>query len=281
MEILFGLIAAIGLLPFTIALLRLPAGSGPVLPAARNLGASTLLCALAFSLTFFVQEVGLVVPKALVPGLAPILYHNDHDWRGDAPVAELLQGGGAIATLLSGLVFLWLAGRTGTDRPAWRLFAFWMAFQGLFQALSQAAVGSLIAGNDVGRALTYMGIGPLLRLALLPLAVIGLFAAGRALARCYPLATGRPDRATALALLATLALATLLTIPFRVPREPVEVVLIPLVVHIVGLGWLTLGLATTTAAQPLPGTAGLAIPAAALAALLAFFQLVLRPGVAF
>ena len=281
MGILLGLIAAIGLLPLAIALLRLPAGAGAKSVNRRGLAASTLLCALAFSLTFFIQEVGLVVPKALVPGLDPILYHNDHDWRGDAPVAELLQGGGAIATLLSGLAFLWLAGRIGPDRPAWRLFAFWMAFQGLFQALSQAAVGSLIAGNDVGRALTYMGIGPLARLALLPLAVIGLFAAGRALARRYPLVTGRPDRATALALLATLALATLLTIPFRVPREPVEVVLIPLVVHVVGLGWLTLGLATTTAAQPPPGAAGLAIPAAALAAVLAFFQLVLRPGVAF
>lgn len=279
MAILLGLIAAIGLLPCAIALLRLPAGSSSERSVPRNLTASTLLCALAFSLSFFVQELGLVVPKALVPGLDPILYHNDHDWRGDAPVAELLQGGGAIATLLSGLAFLWLAGRIGLDRPAWRLFAFWMAFQGLFQSLSQAAVGSLIAGNDVGRALTYMGISPPARLALLPLTIIGLFAAGRALARRYPLA-GRHDRTTALTLLATLALATLLIIPFRVPREPVEVVLIPLVVHIVGLGWLTIGLATTTAAQPPPGTAGLAIPAAALAALLAFFQLVLRPGVA-
>lgn len=281
MGILLALIAAIGLLPFAIALLRLPAGSGAKPVDTRSLAASTLLCALAFSLTFFIQEVGLVVPKALVPGLDPILYHNDHDWRGDAPVAELLQGGGAVATLLSGLIFLWLARQIGADRPTWRLFAFWMAFQGLFQSLSQVAVGSLIAGNDVGRALTYLGIGPLARLALLPLATIGLFAAGRALARRYPLGADRHDRRAALTLLATLALAILLIVPFRIPREPVEVVLIPLVVHIVGLGWLTLGLATTAATRAPAGVPGLAVPAAALAALLAFFQLVLRPGISF
>lgn len=281
MEILLGLILAIGVLPFAIAMARLPAATGGQPRNARRLAASTLLCALAFSLTFFIQEVGLVIPKALVPGLDPILYHNDHDWRGDAPVAELLQGGGALATLLSGLIFLWLAGRIGAARPTWRLFAFWMAFQGLFQSLSQWAVGSLIAGNDVGRAMTYLGYGSLTRLAILPLAVIGLFAAGRALARRYPFGDDGRDRRTAITFLVTLTLAILPIIPFRVPREPVEVVLIPLVVHVIGLGWLTLGLATTPRANKTVATLQLAAPAAALVALLAFFQIVLRPGVAF
>ncbi|WP_447761490.1 hypothetical protein [Sphingopyxis panaciterrae] len=281
MGILLGLIAAIGLLPFAIAMVRLPAGSDADRLAVHSLAASTLLCALAFSLTFFIQEVGLVVPKALVPGLDPILYHNDHDWRGDAPIAELLQGGGAIATMASGLVFLWLAGRIGTDRPTGGLFAFWMAFQGLFQSLSQWAIGSLIAGNDVGRALTWLGLGSTARLAILPLAVIGLFAAGRALAQCYPFGGNAHNRTTAITLLATLALAIILIIPFRVPREPVEVVLIPLVVHIIGLGWLALGVAATKRAGSAAAAPKLAIPAAALLALLAFFQFVLRPGVAF
>lgn len=280
MTTLLILVALLGLLPFAIGVARLE--SGGTVGDRRALVASALLCALAFSLTFLIQELGLVLPKALVPGLDPILYHNDHDWSGDAPIAELLQGGGAVATLLGGLVFLWLAGRIAPERTAWKLFAFWMAFQGLFQSLSQWAVGTQIAGNDVGRALAYLGAGPEVKGPLLVTAVIGMFGAGMLLAQRWPGA--HADRGTALQWLAALALAVLLVIPFRIPREPVEVVLIPLVVNLIGIGWLTLGLAVKrpdgggAAAAPAPA---LAMPFAALAALLALFQLVLRPGIAF
>lgn len=282
MTILLSLVVAIGLLPFAIGLWRLRGSSSLQRTDWRGLIVSTLLCALAFNLTFFWQELGLVVPKALIPGLEPILYHNDHDWRGDAPIAELLQAGGAVATLASGLFFLWLGSRTGRGFPTWRLFAFWMAFQGLFQSLSQWSVGSLIAGNDVGRAFAYLGVWPILRMIILILTVLAMFATGRTLARYYPLADGMPRRATAMTLLATLLIAVVLTIPFRVPREPIEVVLIPLVVHAIGLGWLVLGMSMTDAApvrrEQRPS---LLTPALALAALLAFFQFILRPGVAF
>lgn len=278
MTILLTLVALIGLLPFAIGYARLSRGGARI--DARSLAVSAIVCALAFSLTFFIQELGLVLPKALVPGLDPVLYHNDHDWTGDAPVAELLQGGGAAATLLSGLLFLWLARRIGPARPTWRLFAFWMAFQGLFQSLSQSAVGSLIAGNDVGRALAYLGAGPVAKGALLLLAVAAMAVTGRVLARRYPLGDG--NRHAAGHLLAVLMLAMLLIIPFRVPREPVEVVLIPLIVHIIGLGWLTLGLATTgRERRTFAAVPALAGPVAALFALLGTFQLILRPGVAF
>lgn len=281
MHILFALLAIFGLLPFLIGLGRLPAARPAGRSAWRDIAVSALFCAIAFNLTFFWQEIGLVVPKALTPGLDPVLYHNDHDWRGDAPIAELLQGGGAVATLASGLFFLWLGGRIEPGRPAWRLFAFWMAFQGLLQSLSQWTVGSLIAGNDVGRALAYLGWGPAARYALLAIAAAALLVAGRALASRYPLGSDAHDRATALGLCAILLLATILIIPFRIPREPVEVVLIPLVVHAFGLGMLTLGFATTRPASGASAGAGWVAPATALAALLAFFQLVLRPGIAF
>ena len=54
----------------------------------RRVVASALLCALAFNLTFFWQELWLVIPKALTPGLHPILFHNDHDWTGSAPSVD-------------------------------------------------------------------------------------------------------------------------------------------------------------------------------------------------
>ena len=66
--------------------------------------ASTLAFVLAFNLQFFFQELFLVVPKALTPGLEPTLFHNNHAWTGDRPVAELFQGTGALATLIAGAI---------------------------------------------------------------------------------------------------------------------------------------------------------------------------------
>ena len=62
---------------------------------------SMLAYALAFNLTFFIQELFLVLPKAMVPDLTATLFHNNHDWTGTAPIAELFQGTGALAILAS------------------------------------------------------------------------------------------------------------------------------------------------------------------------------------
>lgn len=231
-------------------------------PALRRLASSALLCALAFNLTFFWQELWLVIPKALTPGLHPILYHNDHDWTGSSPVVEVLQGTGALATLASGLAFL------GAPR---RLFGFWMAFEGLFQSLSQLALGTQLPGNDVGRALAYLGIGQGDRTALLALAVFSMAAAGAALARHRP-----PLWET----IAAGLLAILLIVPFRLPRNLVEVLLIPVIVQCLGLLFLTLG-AAAVRLRGSPSAPGPAVPAIALLVLLAVFQLVLRPGIRF
>lgn len=58
---------------------------------------SALLYTLAFNLIFFIQELFLVLSKALSPGLRATLYHNNHRWEGDNPLASLLQGTGAVA----------------------------------------------------------------------------------------------------------------------------------------------------------------------------------------
>lgn len=283
MTILYILLFAIGVLPFLLGfgLLR------PVAPDSRSgwrpLASSTLLCALAFNLTFFWQEIWLVVPKALAPGLDPVLYHNDHNWTGANPLAELLQGTGAIGTLAIGLVFLALLAGVRRVSVTWRLFFFWMAFQGLFQSLSQLAIGTLLPGNDMGRALVWLGLGQSAKTALLVLAVALMAAAGAALARFWP-AVSQRTRRFAWHMLGATMLSILLVIPFRVPREPIEVVLIPLAVNLIGLGWLVLGAALTRPSRGSRATlaaATLAGPTIALALTLLFFQLVLRPGIAF
>ena len=268
MDRLLLLFLALGVLP-CVAGLIFRKTKGPQAPGMVT--GSILLCALAFNLTFFWQELWLVIPKALTPGLHPILYHNDHDWTGTAPIAELLQGTGAIATLVSGLGFLATLAWARRAGPTWRIFFFWMAFQGLFQSLTQLAIGTVVAGNDVGRALAYLHVGRLGSVALLGCAVIGLAAAGAVLARHREAPVVLP------------ALASIpLIVPFRLPRDMIEVLLIPVFVTVVGLGWLMAGSAVARPrekgdVEP-PDLIG---PAAALAVTYAVFQFVLRPGVVF
>ena len=275
------LMLAAGVAPLAAGLLLLKPTAGPMRPALR--ASSVVLCALAFNLTFFWQELWLVIPKALAPGLHPVLFHNDHDWTGSHPQVELLQGTGAIATLVSGLIFAGMLTLRSWS-PTWRLFAFWMAFQGLYQSLSQLAVGTLLPRNDVGRALAYLQVPEAGHWALLALAVAAMAVAGAFLARRYPLAPPGPHtRALGLTIAGTTMLAIALILPFRLPRNLIEVALIPLFVHLLGAGWTVLGAALTrprgTGADRRPS--GLIGPALALLALLLVFQGVLRPGVSF
>src|SRR5690349_5776012 len=149
--------------PALLALAGWRASSSNTIPAASRwhwttVGVSALLYTLAFNLTFFVQELFLVVPKALTPGLEPTLYHNNHLWNGSNPLASLFQGTGALATAIVGLACL-LALRAGRPRAgARRLFVVWMAYCGLLMALPQVVIGALSTGSDVGMAMVYFGM---------------------------------------------------------------------------------------------------------------------------
>jgi hypothetical protein len=285
MTTLIVLLLSIGLAPLAVGTARLGPTRGGASPRA-DVG-SVLLCALAFNLTFIWQELWLVIPKALTPGLHPILYHNDHAWAGQAPGVELLQGTGALATLCSGLGFGAVLVVVRAPSATWRCFFFWMAFQGLFQSLTQVAIGTVAPGNDVGRALAYLHVGAASKRVLLVVDGAAMGAAGAWLARAGPPTGGprgiAPTRAFARDMLVTAALATVLTVPFRLPRDMVEVVLVPLMVNLVGVGWLVLGVTLTAqpAASEEVGRVGPVGPALALAVTLLVFQLVLRPGIPF
>lgn len=282
MTTLVLLVLATGLAPLVAGMVLLK----PPLPGTRfSLGpASVLLCALAFNLTFFWQELWLVIPKALTPGLHAILYHNNHDWSGEAAIAELLQGSGALATLASGLAFCGGLAVARRASATWRLFFFWMAFQGLYQSLTQIAIGTVLPGNDVGRALGYLGIGMAGKAVLLAVTVAAMAFAGGWLARSAGQAVEAGTRHFGYAMLLAALLSVALIIPFRVPRNILEVTAIPLIVNLVGVGWLILGAGFVRPDAPLhqdQGRPAVAGPVLALGATLLFFQLVLRPGIAF
>lgn len=252
---------------------------------------STLLCTLAFNLTFFIQEFFLVLPKALVPGLHPILYHNDHQWTGTARIAELFQGSGAVAILISGLLFKLLFERIRSG-SVMSLFTLWMALEGLFQALPQFVVGALLPGNDVGRAYAYLHLDGLVRVAIALLAMLAIPAAGIWLGRSFlslspdPVAVkswrGRTTVLVRLVAIPALAAVPLIVL-FRVPREIVEVLLLPLLVTLMAAGWVLAAAWIPGAfryrgsppSRPVLGTCAITL------LLLAVFQLVLRHGIRF
>ncbi len=254
--------------------------------------ASMLLYVLAFNLVFFVQELFLVLPKAFVPGLQPTLYHNNHTWTGDNPLAALFQGTGVLATLLLGLGCLALL-RTGRcpRAPVMRLFLAWMAYCGCLMALPQVVAGTLLPGSDVGMAMGYLRLGPAVKTTAALAALAAVIGVALALRRpLLELAHDRADIDGAAARIrfafrvATLpALAAIaLIVPFRVPRDPVEVVVVPLVVTIVGIAWIQAGAWRTGDAKATGAPVGaIGWMAAAVVALLLVFQLLLRPGIAF
>ena len=97
-------------------------------------------------------------------------------------------------------------------------------------------------------------------------------------ARRAPLPLGA--RGDALSLLATGAAATLLTLPFRIPRHWIEVALIPAIVNLMAVAWIAQAAALAHRPPAAPAPVAWGRPALALLALLAVFQLILRPGIA-
>ncbi len=251
---------------------------------------SALLYTLAFNLTFFIQELFLVLPKAFTPGLQPTLFHNNHSWIGQHPLASLFQGTGALATLLVGLACLWLV-RQGVSRSV-RLPLIWMAYCGIFMALPQVVIGALSAGSDVGMAMDYFQLKPpaktiaaLIALAAIPplarLLVSPLLGLADHRSRIATAQARRRFMFQAATLPALAAIA--LIVPFRVPREPIEVVLLPLIVTFIGLAWVQAGAWRSPEVEADGAEPGASIGHAlgAVLLLLTVFQFLLRPGIAF
>ncbi len=253
---------------------------------------SALLFIVAFNLVFFVQELFLVLPKAFTPGLRPTLFHNNHLWEDEHPLASLFQGTGALATFLLGSICLLLL-RQGAGRSlATRLFLIWVAYCGVFMALPQVVVGALSSGSDVGMAMEYFHSGANAKaiVALLALAAVPLFA--REFSRHLLGMASQPAQLAGAGMrsrfifqVATLPalLATALILPFRVPREWLEVVFLPLIVFMAGMSWIQSGAWRLRDVVPrdLSRAFTLAYPLVAVVALLLVFQLVLRPGIRF
>jgi hypothetical protein len=259
--------------------------------SARVVISSALLYTLAFNLTFFVQEVFLVLPKAFTPGLRPTLFHNNHTWEGEHPLASLFQGTGALAILLTGSGCALLLRRSSARSATMQLFLVWMAYNGFFQSLPQVVLGAFNPRNDVGMAFQYLQLGAMARtiaaisaLIVLPLVALWLARHVLRLAEREQLADGSGQARFMFSIVTLPALVAIpLIILFRVPRHIIEVAAVPAVVTIVGVTWMQVG-AWWLQAQS-PGASErrfqVAYPFAAVVILLLVFHLILRRGIPF
>lgn len=253
---------------------------------------SALLYVLAFNLTFFIQELFLVLPKAFTPGLRPTLFHNNHRWEGEHPLASLFQGTGVLAIFISGVICALLLRRVARTSVELRLFLIWMAYSGFFQALPQIVIGAMSPNSDVGMAMNYLRldataktIAALAALAAMPPIALSLtrsllaVAAGQSLIASMGARTRFIFRVAALPAIIAIPLIVL----FRVPRELIEVVALPVVVTTIGIAWMQ-ALAWRIEGVRADGRSpegSVAYPLGAVLLLLFVFQVLLRPGVAF
>jgi hypothetical protein len=251
---------------------------------------SAVLYALAYNLTFLLQELLLVIPKAIY-GLQPILYHNNHRWLVSDPIEDLLQGSGALAVLISGLLFCGVLNRQSHAQSLFKLFSIWMVYHGLTQSLHQVVFTVLNPNSDVSDALGYLGAGEVLRYALAIAALgilvyVGLFLTrpllGFAPSRAH-VATPRA-RSRFILQIGTLSalVGVVLIIPFRIP--PIERIEGPVLVFLFPLLWTLANAWRVNEAESVAKRVNQKVSwilVVALVGLLATFRLWLAPGVPF
>ena len=141
-------------------------------------------------------------------------------------------------------------------------------------------------------AMDYLGLGAaaktvaaLVALVAIPLAALSLARPLLSLAEGPAFISSARARTRFVFHVATLPAlsAILLIIPFRVPREFIEVVMVPVVVTVIGIAWLQAGVWRISEVETGGGAGAepIAYPLGALLVLLLVFQLLLRPGVHF
>jgi hypothetical protein len=253
---------------------------------------SLLLYAFAFNLIFFIQELFLVLPKALTPGLRPTLYHNNHHWEGHHPLASLFQGTGALATVIvAAALAAWLTRRPPRSATR-RLFLIWMIFHGCFESIPQVIVGAFLPQNDVGMAMTYLRLTPTAKHVAALIAGVAIVTMAMWLTRPLLALAHHPDdidspskRTRFIFRVATLpALSAVpLIILFRVPGSIDQVAIVPIAVTVIGITWIqaiawrieTVRVGEATPVRTMRG------PLIAVAIQFVIFQVMLRPGIPF
>ena len=252
---------------------------------------SAVLYALAFNLIFFLQELFLVLGKKAL-GLKAFLYHNDHKWVGEHPFTLLMQGSGAAAIFLIGLICLLIFRFIPYTKSIWKLFVLWLAFHGLIQSIPQVMVAYFDPNTDVGEALVgYLNLSqPFLIIlaitSITAIAVISIWFSRQLL----EFVSGDVDlnnpkvKFKYIRFIAVGAgiMGSILVVPFRIP--PIGQAFTPFIVLVFSIPWVWSAAAVS---KPITHTSNrinekiYLSPIVLLVLLLILFRMVLAPGLEF
>lgn len=252
---------------------------------------SAVLYALAFNLIFFLQELFLVLGKKAL-GLRAFLYHNNHNWVGEHPLTSLMQGSGAAAIFLIGLICLLLYRLIPYSKSFWKLFALWLAFHGLLQSIPQVMVAYFDPNTDVGEALVgYLNLSqPLLMImaiiSITAIVVISIWFSHQLLEFIH----GDVDLNNPKAKLEYIRfiavgagiLGSILVAPFRIP--PMSQAVTPFIVLVFSIPWIWAAAAMSDPVAHKSNRINEKIywcPVVFLVLLFIFFRMVLAPGLEF
>jgi hypothetical protein len=251
---------------------------------------SAVLYALAFNIIFFIQELFLALGKYWL-GLKAVLYHNNHNWYGNHPQESLAQGYGAVAILVSAVIFTIVFFAMRKSQSWLKLFVFWLAYQGFMQSLPQFATVLIASETDTGQAFTYLGWNATTGYVLMFISVgliIGIsMASSRYVLELAPKTVNTDDAYKRFSYLFRGAflpgiIGIILIFPFRI--MPLDRAIAPVLVTLISVPWL---FAHAWRVKNAPRNDNdvnhkvLAVPVVLLVILLVIFQLVLAPGVVF
>ena len=252
---------------------------------------SAVLYALAFNLIFFLQELFLVLGKNAI-GLKSFLYHNNHNWEGEHPMASLMQGSGALSIFLIGLICLVIFRFISKSKSIWKLFVLWLAFHGLIQSMPQVTIAYLDPGTDVGEALVgYLNLSqPILIIlaiaSIIATALVNIWFSKQLLGFASsdidldsPKARFKYIRYIAVG---AAIIGSILVIPFRI--LPISQAITPFIIFVFSIPWIWSSAALSKHIKCTSNRINEKIywsPMVLLVLLLIFFRLVLAPGVEF
>jgi len=252
---------------------------------------SAILYALAFNLIFFLQELFLVLGKKAL-GLNAFLYHNNHYWVGEHPMTLLMQGSGALAIFLIGLICLVIFRFILYSKSIWKLFVLWLAFHGLIQSIPQVMVAYFDPGTDVGDAIVgYLNLSQpfLIILAIMSMIAIAMISIwfSRQLLEFVSNDVDLNNPKVKFKYIRFIAvgaaiLGSILVVPFRIP--PIGQAITPFIVLIFSIPWIWSAAAMS---KPIIRTSNRInekiywSPIVLLVLLLIFFRLALAPGLEF
>lgn len=252
---------------------------------------SAVLYAIAFNLIFFLQELFLVLGKKAL-GLEAHLFHNNHTWVGEHPTTPLMQGSGASAIFIIGLISLLVFQFIPNAKSMWKLFVLWLAFHGLIQSIPQVTIGFLDPGTDVGEALVkYLQLSQpvLIILALSSIAAIALLSIwfSKPLLEFAPIDLDLSNPKVKLRYIRAIAvgaglIGSILIVPFRI--LPMSQAITPFVVLTFSIPWVWSAAVVSKPANL--NSTGINqkiywIPIVFLILLLILFRVVLAPGLRF